>query len=431
MNKCVTYTYIIILIIIADVYCSDKQHTPDDDDINFDTIVKELETLVDEDDVESIDEEGFQNVVSQLEELVATDHDIPPPIQTPIPPTHTQQPSKEPHYIPTKEHKPSHLDIRQPIQILKRPTKESKESSTEPTKEPTTQEPQLITRPIQILRRPTQPEQSKEPPTQEDSKEPIQQPPQEPTQQTTQHTTEPAGLEPETIPVEVGSEEEEEGGDDEPPQEPSEPTEIIMTTKTLTFMKMNDEGKLVKMHLRDFLIKYINSSKTRYRLKANLEQLIYDDIIIFEHKPENKYCTSLTHYKSRNVFILISPDGYYLVEYCKSSWKVKFENFAKSLNVYTQDSEGKEIQLTEQYYEIKINDRPLIHYRFNSDANCTKIIHKKIIVWEKSNDEDHPLALSIGSDKKIKIFFKDYVKVLIRYHGKYLELSIIKATYKT
>uniref|UniRef100_A0A3B0NB62 Theileria-specific sub-telomeric protein, SVSP family, putative n=1 Tax=Theileria annulata TaxID=5874 RepID=A0A3B0NB62_THEAN len=391
---------------------------------------------------------GYQPVYSYYPEYQPTYYEHYPEIQyqeyqgyqfipqpQPIP---QQQPIYQPHIPITQPYEPAYPVapqlITRPIHIPRRKShrtkskdsKQSKKQTTQTTKEPTTKEP-THTPTTQEPQQPTTKDSTTEQTTKEQQtqSEPSKEPTEEgtqPTQTEPIHTTE--ELEPETIPVEIGSDEEGDGDEGEPeeekpPKEPGESTEIMKKCKTITFMKLNEEGKLVKMHLRDFVIKYINSSITRYRLKANLEQLLCDDIIIFEHKPENKYCTSITHYKSRDVFILISSDGYYLVENRKSCWKVKFENFAKCLSVYTIDSEGNEIKLTEEYYNAKISDRPSITVDFYKHTRCTKIMYKGKLVWEKTDDEGYPLALSIRSNLSIQICFNGYRVRYIKRDGKY------------
>ncbi|XP_952698.1 Theileria-specific sub-telomeric protein, SVSP family, putative [Theileria annulata] len=362
---------------------------------------------------------------------------IPQP--QPIP---QHQPIYQPYIPITQPYEPAYPVapqlITRPIDIPRRKSNRTKSKDSKQTKKQTTQAYYPVPQPepnqtesskVSTPKQPTEPatEKSEQQTTKEQQTQ--SEPSKERTEEATQpthtepiHTTE--ELEPETIPVEIGSDEEGDGDEgepeeEEPPKEPGESTEIMKKCKTITFMKLNEEGKLVKMHLRDFVIKYINSSITRYRLKANLEQLLCDDIIIFEHKPENKYCTSITHYKSRDVFILISPNGYYLVENRKSSWKVKYENFAKCLSVYTIDSEGNEIKLTEEYYNAKISDRPSITVDFYKHTKCTKIMYKGKLVWEKTDDEGYPLALSIRSNLSIQICFNGYRVRYIKRDGKY------------
>ncbi|XP_955543.1 Theileria-specific sub-telomeric protein, SVSP family, putative [Theileria annulata] len=103
MNKCVIYTYIIILILIGYSRCSDK-HTDqyldgqlDDEDDNFDVRVKELENLLDEEDNYDLIEANIESIIED-DDISSGAVDIETGFQHPPHQTYQPQQPQQPGY---------------------------------------------------------------------------------------------------------------------------------------------------------------------------------------------------------------------------------------------------------------------------------------------------------------------------------------------
>ncbi|XP_954698.1 Theileria-specific sub-telomeric protein, SVSP family [Theileria annulata] len=433
MDIYLNYKCVIIFILIKCVYCSDKQHTPDDDeeDINFDTVVRELESLVTEDDETAGDtvvsdnlmQHGLGQIISQpyiQPEQPDQDQSSPPTPQDGKYYLIEQQPGKDEKYnlvsITHLEYIPS--------------TTES-----EDTEQPTQQEQLTVPTPIGYQPQPHEyyhgygPAVTQTTLTQPQSQ--YEQQTTETTQQTTQHTE----LEPETIPVQVesdedegddGEPEEEDGEDKKPPKEPPEPTgpvdgenikpsESIKNINKLIFMKKCCNGHIVKMDRNDFKILSSNETLTKYSFKANLEQLICNGFIVFQHSPEDKYCKSLISFKYKYKFLFIFGEGYYLIQRYKRRWNVRSEDFSKTLYFYTQSYFGDDIILTPEYYCYNIFDEMIMRCWFKPNAYCTKIIYRNQLVWEKTDDvQGYPIGITISSGRNIRVYFNHYLNIFRR-----------------
>ncbi|XP_953544.1 Theileria-specific sub-telomeric protein, SVSP family member, putative [Theileria annulata] len=374
----------------------------------------------------------------------------------------------------TTEDKPSHLHISRPIKILRRPTTQETTQPTETTKqtdEPTTHaQPQQPAEPSSEQLEPTQQQQGYQPqpqayypvPTTESNKESTHtqhtQEPQEPTQpspQHTQYTTEPSGLEPETIPVEVGSDEEEEppkppsgpGDGDQPPDGPEEgpedegdedeeeneeekkPSKVVKKCKQITFMKKNEEGELIEMIEGDYEIKYEIQYQTRYEFLANLEELHCDDEIVFQHRIGNKYCKVLVYNYKNTTFLIILENSYVFVSCDNGIFKTNVRRIIDCLKIYTIDSIGNEVQISEKDYKLRITKFKWFMIKFNNGIKCHKIVFKNMLVWEKTNYDNYPIALTINVNLNVVVIFKQYSKTFLKRGRKYV-LQYIK-TYKT
>ncbi|EAN32296.1 SVSP family protein [Theileria parva strain Muguga] len=239
-------------------------------------------------------------------------------------------------------------------------------------------------------------------------------------------TTEPQPSEtlaPETVQIEVGSEDEIEGDGKgiEKEGEPDKGVRVkpIQTCKKITFMKKNQVGEIIKMSTNDFKKVISDENKVRYTFFSNLEQLLCDGEVIFENKPENKHCRLLIHHKKISRFVLISEEGYYLVDPGNYGWRVKSEKVIKYLKLYTKDSVGNNLLLTKQYYEAKINDHPSTRVRFKSYARCTRVEFKGLVVWEKTENDGYPLLLIITGKLDFQLCFDGYNKIYRKRSGKY------------
>ncbi|XP_953546.1 Theileria-specific sub-telomeric protein, SVSP family member, putative [Theileria annulata] len=446
---------------------------------------------------------------------------IPPPIQPTQLPTITkespqqpsQQPSQEtsqetsqpetpqqptriprqPTRIPRqrthpKEHKPIHPNIRPRIKILRRPTQPIQ------SKEPTKQDSKAATEPSQTME-PSQ-QSSKEPsteePTQEDSKdssleptqsteesthepthteeprqpEPTQEPTEEPTQ-TTQHTTqiepikptsEPEQLEPETIPVEIGSDEDEEHGGEEPPKEPTEspsgpgdadqppdksdepggaggdedeedqpeepeeekePPKDLKKCKEVKFMKMNEEGNLIPMSEGDYEIKYENFYVTKYEFLANLEEIHCDGKPIFIHKHSSPYTKLITHNICDDSFILLIGDNFVTLSLGKKNWSSLTYQIPNFIKLYKHDSEGNLVEMNREEYIIDFKLKHSFKYIMRKNISCIKVQVANIVAWEKTKNDTDLCGFSISSLNSVVLRFHKYTRVVNKKNGTY------------
>ncbi|XP_955547.1 Theileria-specific sub-telomeric protein, SVSP family, putative [Theileria annulata] len=194
-----------------------------------------------------------------------------------------------------------------------------------------------------------------------------------------------------------------------PPQ--PQPPEIIMTTKTMKFMKMNEEGILVEMGPGDYYKSYENKYSMKFEFSSNLEQLLFDGEIIYNHKPENKYCTSLIYYKSKNVFIMTRDKGFLITKFYKGKWVSSTRRIPDYIEIHGKDSEDRDVLITDEQYRVSLSTSGYIKYIFNENVKCTKIIIHKKLSWKKESNEEYPIGFSITSGRNLTVYFNDYLKV--------------------
>ncbi|EAN30731.1 SVSP family protein [Theileria parva strain Muguga] len=416
MKLCVIYTYIIIFLIFRFVNCFDKypfkssevtDGDDDGDDNNFDTIIRGIESLLEEEDDENIDEHGFQSIVTQLEDLVADD---------------TFQPTEQPTQInlppqPTPEFQP--IQLPEYSNVIPQTVQETSKHSYKHN-------------------RPTKPEHS-QPSQPSESTESQTQP------QTSDQPIEPSGtdqqLQPEHIQVELGSDEEEyddeepeegavggAGGGDEDEEEKKKkkekgkPSVPVKKCETITFYKKNSNGEKVEMSSTEYEKVWEDKDKAKYKFKSELEVVICDNETVYDRLPEKPHYTSLTHYKSDNKLVFLSGIGYLIAEYAFGRWKRRTDNVVEKLKLYTKGKNGEEILLTKKHYEFKTNDRPMFKYRLKPRAMCFRIEYGGHTVWEKKGEKQHPIGLNITSGKNIIIYFKTFYRIYGTSGGEYRQI---------
>uniref|UniRef100_A0A3B0MZJ1 Theileria-specific sub-telomeric protein, SVSP family member, putative n=1 Tax=Theileria annulata TaxID=5874 RepID=A0A3B0MZJ1_THEAN len=421
---------------------------------------------------------------------------IPPPIQPHKPRQETSQPAtKGPTQQPPTQQQ-DQPNIRPPIKILRRRTqpepskepttkepttqptkesKESKESSTEPThpkdyKEPTQPSEESSSKEPTQPEEPTQlePKEDTHEPTKttkaaqstkiethettqstKEASEPTQTPQQEPSKQ---EFKEPTELEPETIPVEIGSDEEEEpteppkepGDGDKPPDKPEEhgdedeepedkedkePPKVVKICKEVKFMKKNSEGNLIPMIESDYEIKYENLYVTKYEFLANLEEIHCDGKPIFIHKPSSPYTKLITHNRCDDSFILLIGDNFVTLSLGKKRWRSLTYQIPNFIKLYKHDSEGNLVEMNREEYIIDFKLKHSFKYIMRKNISCIKVQVANLVAWEKTNNDTDLCGFSISSLNSVVLLFHKYSRVVTKKNGAY-KLSFTKSKKK-
>uniref|UniRef100_A0A3B0MXE9 Theileria-specific sub-telomeric protein, SVSP family, putative n=1 Tax=Theileria annulata TaxID=5874 RepID=A0A3B0MXE9_THEAN len=491
MNVCVWYRYIIIFILIGTVKCGDqdpdKISGPDDgDDDNFDLITNEMESLVTEED-ETHDEpndnitssEEIQDITQQLynpndqqtdylqgeqqsdgydsvyyDSYKPIEYFYQPSLQYNQPPyqyyTYYDQSYggyryHQYHYgldPTTNYYQVSRWNYKYTTESSTQQTKEStqpEESSTEaPTQQPTQPSTETIKPKYSYKHnRPTRRQTTQQ--TTQATKEPTK---QEPTTET-QYTTEPSELHPETIPVEIGSDEDEEhpqppkgpGDGDQPPDQPEEEggaggeeseepeddeDEDVKICNTITLLKMNEEGKLVEMIMKeDYKITWIDHNITKYKLYVEVELILCDDEVLFSHYYGKNYPLSMLHNRTTNTFVLDLYNVFMLVKNYKGKWIKRTRHVLNYVKLYTKDYYGNDVLITKKHFYLDLTEKCSFKYSLKTGARCCKVMVRDLLAWEKDPEEEFPLSISITRLMNVMVKFKNYIVVYGKRGGKY------------
>eukprot|EP00375_Theileria_parva_P002850 XP_765531.1 hypothetical protein [Theileria parva strain Muguga] len=118
-------------------------------------------------------------------------------------------------------------------------------------------------------------------------------------------------------------------------------------THKIELYKKDAGGNLVEMSDNDYFITHMDVDKGKYLFNSNLEQIRSEGEIVYEHLSGTPYCSVLKHRRRYNIFILTNPEGFILVKKVEGVWRKFPKSIPDFLKLYTQDSEGSEILLTE------------------------------------------------------------------------------------
>nr|ADD12125.1 SVSP1 [Theileria annulata] len=309
---------------------------------------------------------------------------------------------KKPKYRPTKQTRPSGLNLTVEIQI----------NVTKPTK---------------------QPENSKE------SKEPTQH-----IQQTTQQTTKPTELKPETIPVEIGSEEEEPpkppsgpGDGDQPPDKPEEgesgdgedgeekvddQTPKIPSIDAIVFYKKDNKGNIVLMDKEDYSVSLSTRNIIRYEFFEKLKKIMYLDEVVYEDFGKKRYIKVLTYNKYFKTFTGIRKDGYFIMKKFKKKWIFYTRKIPNFVHFFTKDDKGNYLELTNESYKIELSAMGSVKFIFHPNVKCFKVLTKTQLIWEKDDDGDYPTTICVTDRQNIIVYFDHSSIVFGKTCGKYKKM---------
>ncbi|EAN31365.1 SVSP family protein [Theileria parva strain Muguga] len=199
--------------------------------------------------------------------------------------------------------------------------------------------------------------------------------------------TEPSGsdqqLQPEHIPVEVGSDDEEpeegaaggEDGDEDKKEKKPEETKKPKKCKSIIFMKKDEQGILVPMiEIKDYMCLHYGFAKTKYNIFADLEQVVCDGEVIYFHIPEKDYVRKLTYNRKENAFIMERVDMFVLIKRVNGKWSYSGRRHINYIKMYTQDALGNEVEMTKEQYYVEMSPAGSIKYTFVPGVKCKKLL---------------------------------------------------------
>ncbi|EAN30720.1 SVSP family protein [Theileria parva strain Muguga] len=202
--------------------------------------------------------------------------------------------------------------------------------------------------------------------------------------------------------------------DEEEPVKLKKPRQIKKSKKP-KFYKRNYLGKLEEMTEEDYVVIFSDKKKKEYVFNTYLEQIEFDNELIYEHINGTSYCSLLSQTKETDVFILTNSDGFTLVKRIKGIWTTTDHVTPYYVKLFTQDDEGNEVLITSDQYIIDLNSFGSFTYKFHLGVKCYKIVVKEITAWEKTDEDDEiPVFINVSSELNVMVKFNKYTKMFER-----------------
>nr|ADD12131.1 SVSP1 [Theileria annulata]ADD12137.1 SVSP1 [Theileria annulata] len=268
--------------------------------------------------------------------------------------------------------------------------------------------------------------------------------------ETTKYTTEPSGLEPETIPVEVGSDEDEDEEPPEPPKGPTGPgdgdqpeegeesgdgedgeekdddqTQKIPSIDAIVFYKKDIKGNLVLMGKEDYSVSLSTRNILRYEFFEKLRKIMYLDEVVYEDVGKKRYIKVLTYNKYFKTFTGIRKDGYFIMKKFKKKWIFYTRKIPNFVHFFTKDDKGNYLELTNESYKIELSAMGSVKFIFHPNVKCFKVLTKTQIIWQKEGDDDgdYPTTICVTDRHNILLYFNHSSIVFGKTRGKYKKMQ--------
>eukprot|EP00375_Theileria_parva_P004059 XP_766746.1 hypothetical protein [Theileria parva strain Muguga] len=415
MNKYVIYTYFLVLSIIGFVRSSDKQGASgagddDSDDENYDLIVRELETLI-EDDSQTVDTSGDTSSSVPIQPGTYSPHPCyQPPPQTTIPPAQTtippaQDPNPKP---PVTEEAPKYYLISPekgkdgkykliPITHLEYTPPKPKQKPISPTRlsSDTTQisqkKDEVKSTPGKELDQ-TKPGSSASSEGDSDSEENF-----DVIVSGIEKLLEDEDAQPITQPENVVS--------------PGAETPAAGTDKlpSIVFLTDDPTGKLVPMNDSKYKILISDRFSIKFKFGARLIKILCDGITVWTYTPGLSYPRTVIFRKVQNIFEVNFNNRVSSCILQNGIWVERVVFAPQELKLYRKSSSGNYYRMTHNKYNIQLTPSQSFQYVFNTPVLCEMIQIEHKIVWiRKPNDP--PLL-------KLTYFSKSYVRLYFRYYS--------------
>ncbi|EAN33250.1 SVSP family protein [Theileria parva strain Muguga] len=269
------------------------------------------------------------------------------------------------------------------------------------------------------------------------------------TKEQSSQPTEPSGtdqhLQPEHIPVEVGSDDEETeegavggaGGGDEDEEDfgkekkkekdlEGKKSKDIKKCESIEFLKKNAREEFVKMDIFDYDIDFNDSNVIMYRFWLSPSEVRCDGKTVWKRINKNYRPKSMTYNKRYNTFSIRFKNVFLLETLVGDIWEgcvFKYPNYAR---LYAQDSEGNLVLLTEADYYLDVT--PKGHYKFDVDGlKCVRVEFKiEGVVWEKKPGDKYPVIICLTERSGIIMYFEGETFIYGRRGGKFKLLTCRK-----
>ncbi|EAN30723.1 SVSP family protein [Theileria parva strain Muguga] len=191
-------------------------------------------------------------------------------------------------------------------------------------------------------------------------------------------------------------------------------------SRHIKLFKFDSEGNLVQMTERDYDIRHSDKTRSIYEFKTNLEQIEFDNEVIYVHTSGTPYCFSLSHSKKTDIIIITNIQEFVLIKKNKGIWTRTDHVTPYYVKFYKRDSGGNEVLITSDQYSIHFTSIGSFRYKFHPGIKCTKIIVKDMVAWKKSNKDDgFPELIYVSPKLSVILRFKKYTKTLGKKHKKY------------
>lgn len=208
------------------------------------------------------------------------------------------------------------------------------------------------------------------------------------------------------------------GSDDEEPEEGAVGGVGVTLCKEITLLKKGKDGQLVKMIEGDYRKIHDNEYKARYLLYAKLEQLLYCGEIVYVHRAEIPYPTSFSHNKVVKMIVFRRLYSFMLARKRKGLWMVNGRKIPNYIRLYTQNSEGEDVELNEDHYYVDYTPSESFKYTFKQSVNFTKAIMNDL-TWTKKPTDGRVVACAVTHHGSLMIFFKKYYEAYRKINGEY------------
>ncbi|XP_954697.1 Theileria-specific sub-telomeric protein, SVSP family [Theileria annulata] len=204
------------------------------------------------------------------------------------------------------------------------------------------------------------------------------------------------------------------------------PTEDVKKGKicnTIRFMKMDKEGSLLPMiEGLDYKLMWKNANKKKYEFMENFVMLLCDNEVAYFRQSPKRFCRYIIYNMKNGDFTITCDKGMALIFKSDHKWKKVGRSVPDYIKFYSQDSEGYVMLIIEKHYYIQLSPKGSLKYKFKKSVKCSKIIVRDQAVWEKTSNENHPIAVLVTKRTNLLVFFEDYFVLFSKKQGNYTKL---------
>ncbi|XP_951763.1 Theileria-specific sub-telomeric protein, SVSP family, putative [Theileria annulata] len=197
------------------------------------------------------------------------------------------------------------------------------------------------------------------------------------------------------------------------------PKPVIPELPSTYFYGLDASNNFFIMNKNHFKFIFDNGNKIKVKFLVEVIEIIFRGRCLWKQKPgEEKAISFIFNRKSNILYIYTKKE---LISFLISgrNWTQKKFDIPQNVTLFKMDETGKEVELSDEEYNIQITRSKLFRFSINIGVKCIKVMRSGLIVWENNSDNICLLNVTIIAYRRTLLFFKKCVHLYVLDGGKW------------
>ncbi|EAN31371.1 SVSP family protein [Theileria parva strain Muguga] len=206
------------------------------------------------------------------------------------------------------------------------------------------------------------------------------------------------------------------------PPTPEKSEKKVSIIPEMVLLKKGSGDNLVPMNISDYFVKGYDQFGIKYEFNTPLEKLLANKDPIWEHEQGKAYPEQLIYKEKRGIYILIFRHLAFVYRKVFDHWNLKILRPPKGIKIYDIDEQGRVIPIFKSQYNVQPTGFGSFRYILKEGIKCRIIEFQKTIVWGGDPSNGYVRTFSYVNDNLFVIFFHNYIVKVTRVNNSWTYL---------